>query len=48
VPSQRVDKYANLDFGRLKEQFGRGIEEVIITKLSVSLKNAQLQPNRAV
>jgi hypothetical protein len=32
------DKYAN--FGRLAEQFGRGIEEVIITKLSISPKQS--------
>ena len=34
------DKYANVDFGRLTEQFGRGIEEVIITKLSISPKQS--------
>jgi hypothetical protein len=30
------DKCANAGFGRLAEQFGRGTEEVIITKLSIS------------
>jgi hypothetical protein len=30
----------NVDFGRLAEQFGRGIEEVIITKLSISPKQS--------
>ena len=34
------DKYANVDFGRLTEQFGRDIEEVIITKLSISPKQS--------
>jgi len=29
-------KCASVDFGRLAEQLGRGTEEVIITKLSVS------------
>ena len=34
------DKCANVDFGRLAEQLGRGIEEVIITKLSTSPKQS--------
>jgi len=33
------DNCANVDFGRLSEQFG-GIEEVIITKLSISPKQS--------
>jgi hypothetical protein len=35
------DNFANVDFGRLTEQFGRGVEEVIITKLSISPKPTQ-------
>jgi len=30
------DKCASVDFGRLAEQLGRGTEEVIITRLSIS------------
>jgi hypothetical protein len=34
------DKCANVDFGRLAERFGRGTEEVIIAKLSISPKQS--------
>ena len=36
------DKYANVDFGRLTNNLGGGIDGVIITKLSISPKPTQL------